>query len=331
MTGKGASIAKSSLAPQQLQPWKGFPTYEEILAFSKSVSQLALGLQYSAIPLLREAQGMPYLFYELQPDELKPEPMNESSDPFFVHLNSLICLATRYAESNQDKDQAKERAPYVTIVDGKYGKGKVSMKHNKSPDLVAIWTDGQCALDGPNTDDYISLAASEEIPCLLVGKYTSSKTFNSDALETFRGQTQLKAPERSKISSQIQDYMALHDTRMGYVISADEVVTIRKPEQNIPDRVVEIYEFMKLRQTRFGYIINETELVMFQRAENGDSKESFHFSPSIPIKAPYGQINAMIVLWYYHVKYAVFNDSPGYLFSDSDEGEDEFCSHTPRS
>jgi len=324
MTGKRASIAKSSLAPQQLQPWKDFPTYEEILAFSKSVSQLALGLQYSASPLLREAQGMPYWFYELQPDELKPEPMKESNDPFFVHLNSLICLATRYAESNKDKDQANERTPYVTIVDGKYGKGKVSMNHNKSPDLVAIWTDGQGAPDDPNTDDSIP-PAPEEIPCLLVGKYISSRIFNSNALEAFRGQTQLKAPGQSKISSQIQDYMALHDTRTGHVISADEVLTIRKPEQNIPDTVVESYESMKFRQTRFGYIINETEAVMFQRAENGESKESFHFSPSIPIKAPYGQINAMMILWYYHVKYAVFNHSPGYFFSNSDEGEDEFA------
>ena len=60
---------------------------------------------------------------------------------------------------------------------------------------------------------------------------------------------------------------------------------------------------MDMHHNRYGYVITETELVMFRRREKRWGL--LDFSPSIPLHTADGGLNAIMVLWYFHVKYAV--------------------------
>ena len=61
---------------------------------------------------------------------------------------------------------------------------------------------------------------------------------------------------------------------------------------------------MDMHHNRFGYIITETELLMFRR-RNENTLGQLYFSPAIKFSAGINELNPLMVLWYFHVKYAV--------------------------
>lgn len=113
-----------------------------------------------------------------------------------------------------------------------------------------------------------------EIPCLLVGDFKMAGKFNHNMLVKVCVRETRAEPR--KVMNQIHDYMDMHNNR-------------------------------------FGYIITETELVVFRRRAKREMWGHVDFSPSIPIQAPEGKLNALMVLWYFHVKYAVLNQDEGYI------------------
>jgi hypothetical protein len=76
--------------------------------------------------------------------------------------------------------------------------------------------------------------------------------------------------------------------------------------------VNQIHDYMDMHQNKYGYIITHTELIMFRRRDNPPKWGQLDFSPSIPVSAERGELNAMMVLWYFHVRYAVMEDDGGW-------------------
>jgi hypothetical protein len=75
--------------------------------------------------------------------------------------------------------------------------------------------------------------------------------------------------------------------------------------------VNKIHDYMDIHNDRYGYIITETELTMFRRRECMKWGQ-LDYSPAIPISAERGKLNAMMVLWYFHIKYAVMEEDGGW-------------------
>jgi hypothetical protein len=83
-----------------------------------------------------------------------------------------------------------------------------------------------------------------------------------------------------------------------------------KDAQNV---VNQIHDYMDMHHNRYGYIITQEELIMFRRREDPDNTwGQMDFSPSIPVTAERGELNAMMVLWYFQVKYAVLGNDEGW-------------------
>jgi hypothetical protein len=75
----------------------------------------------------------------------------------------------------------------------------------------------------------------------------------------------------------------------------------------------QIHDYMDMHHNRYGYIITHTELIMFRRREDPlETWGQMDFSESIPVSTGRGKLNAMMVLWYFHVKYAVLEEDGGW-------------------
>jgi hypothetical protein len=118
-----------------------------------------------------------------------------------------------------------------------------------------------------------AMVAATDIPCLLVGDNKMAGKFSQKML--LRVSENLYKTETQKVVNQIHDYMDMH-------------------------------------HNRFGYIITETEVVMFRRRDENQKWGQLDFSPAIPLKAKEGNLNALMVLWYFHVKYAVLKQDETY-------------------
>jgi len=75
----------------------------------------------------------------------------------------------------------------------------------------------------------------------------------------------------------------------------------------------QIHDYMDMHNNKYGYIITHNELTVFRRRASPTQEwGQVDFSSPIPLKAERGQLNAMMVLWYFHVKYAVMNEDGGW-------------------
>lgn len=167
-----------------------------------------------------------------------------------------------------------KRNSWVTIDGGKLAMERRSegKSGRKDPDRVAFWTDGKHPRRHGKESGDLLFPATE-IPCLLVGDYKMAGKFNWQMLQrAYEGDQQA---EPQKVLNQIHDYMDMH-------------------------------------HNRFGYIITEVELIMFRRREEGNKWGQLDFSPSIPIQPEQGRLNALMVLWYFHAKYAMYNEDMGH-------------------
>jgi hypothetical protein len=108
--------------------------------------------------------------------------------------------------------------------------------------------------------------------CLIVGDFKMTPKFRHSMLFKTKGRF---SPEGRKVVNQIHDYMDMH-------------------------------------HNKYGYIITHTELIMFRRRDKPPQWGQLDFSQSIPVSAQRGELNAMMVLWYFHVKYAVMGEEGGW-------------------
>lgn len=142
----------------------------------------------------------------------------------------------------------------------------------KIPDRAAFWTNGRFPLQDRHDKSQIA-RPPKEIPCLIVGDFKRAGKFSWQMLNRAYNDEDKREPQR--VMNQIHDYMDMH-------------------------------------HNRFGYILTERELIMLRRRNDNERWGQLDFSPSIPVSAPEGQLNALMVLWYFHVKYGVFNQDEGY-------------------
>ena len=66
----------------------------------------------------------------------------------------------------------------------------------------------------------------------------------------------------------------------------------------------QLHDYMDMHHNRYGYVITETEAIMFRRrGAYGDEGvwSRLEYSDGIPISAGEGELNAMMILWYFHV------------------------------
>jgi hypothetical protein len=145
----------------------------------------------------------------------------------------------------------------------------------KDPDRVACWWDGVHArIDGQDTAELgVKEYTTPKIPCLIVGDFKMYFKFNWDMLNTAAQNPEADWKEPQKVLNQIHDYMDMHNDK-------------------------------------YGYIITETELIFFRRV--GSDWGHVEYSPRIPLQAERGQLNAMLVLWFFHVKYAIWGLDGGW-------------------
>ena len=77
--------------------------------------------------------------------------------------------------------------------------------------------------------------------------------------------------------------------------------------------VFQIHDYMDMHHNRFGYVIGNNELIMFRRRDSrAKAWGQLDFSDPIPLNTEIGQLNGMMVLFYFHVKYVVLEEDGGW-------------------
>jgi hypothetical protein len=261
-----------------MRPWTEFPTFDTIEAFTKSMPQLKRIMHEVLIENGARGKWFEEIFND--PGYF---PSNEESSlsrnfqPFFAELSALIRLACRGFPSAATVDYGgiAQDSKWVAI-----GGGKCAMKRRNSgnprdkvPDLVSYSTNG----------DYLHLVSkpgqtgfpARETQCLIVGDFKMATKFKHSMLLSSMGK---EDKEAQKVVNQIHDYMDMSNNRYGYIITQNELIMFRR--RDVP-----------AGSGRWGQV---------------------DFSQSIPVSTKKGKINAMIVLWYFHVKYAVMDLDGGW-------------------
>jgi hypothetical protein len=143
----------------------------------------------------------------------------------------------------------------------------------KAPDLAAYRTDGDVSF--LNAKRKQRGHPADQTDCLIVGDFKLAAKFDRSLLFA-RGRSGKFHDRGQKVMNQIHDYMDMH-------------------------------------HNRYGYIISEKELIMFRRRTSPmEVWGHLDYSPSIPVSTDKGKLNAMMVLWYFHVKYAVLELDGGW-------------------
>lgn len=143
---------------------------------------------------------------------------------------------------------------------------------SKIPDRASFWTCGVYPRYS-SSERHDTNVPADHIPCLMVGDYKLAGKFYHQMLT-----------ERTRRT----------DEELQFVMN-------------------QIHDYMDMNHCRFGYILTETELIMFRRRCGPEKWGLMDYSQPIPLNAPAdNEVNAMMVLWYFHVKYAWMNLEPGY-------------------
>ena len=290
--GKSRKTSKydnTSIDMKDLRHWENFPTRTEIKNFIKENKTLCqLFFSY----LIPDGEGK--LWYHDVVNESGNMPANEEISlaqnlrPFFAQLSALLKLACcGFGDSNWYGSELSQRSWIEGVVAGgknwvTIGGGKCAMERrvggnpeHKIPDLTAFWTNG----------DFSHLNAKRNTPgfpasstaCLIVGDFKMAEKF----------QRKMLIP---KIVTGSPNWLA--------------------DAQNV---VYQIHDYMDMHNARYGYIITHDELIMFRRRESlQEIWGQLDFSEAVPLRAERGKINAMMVLWYFHVKYAVMDLDGGW-------------------
>ena len=258
-----------------LRPWEKFPTFSDIESFSKSSDKLKRIFHDLMLP--NAARRM---WYEEVLDDPGYIPSNEETSlirnthAFFAQLNALIRLACTGPSSKfANGVEGLKSKEWITI-----GGGKCAMKRRAEGNPHKKIPDlAAYWTDGNNSHlnpkkGKTDHSASQK-DCLLVGNFKMATKFSHEMLMSTSRRFK---PEGKKVMNQIHDYMDMH-------------------------------------HNRFGYIITQNELIMFRRRDDGtETWGQVDYSPSIPVSTERGKLNAMMVLWYFHVKYGVMELDGGW-------------------
>jgi len=256
-----------------LQPWKDFPTFKEIHRFTLESPKLRV--LFHEI-FLTNAITKPW-HEDLYGDPGFSPPNEENSVsrnyyPFLANLNGLIRLACVGIETVPEARGLRKDSKWVFVAGGKCA-SKRRIGGNSGPpipDLTSSWTNGN--------HDHLNAVPKQEgqpadvVSCRIVGDIKVASKFRYSlilpSVDRY-GETTF-SKEGAKVMNQIHDYMDMH-------------------------------------HNRYGYIITQKELIMFRRRDTPPGTwGQVDYSPSIPISSTKrGDLNAMMVLWYFHVKYVV--------------------------
>ena len=258
---------------QFLKKWQNFPTFEEIKLFIRNNNKLR-SIFFDA--LLPNGGNEPW-YQVLFRDPAHFPALEETSVvmnycPFFAQLASLIRLACQGVPEIPDC-RGLLKLKWVMI-----GSGKCAMKRRSegTPDMKN--PDLVAFWTDGNHNSSLNFEKNKalhgkNVDCLIVGDFKMATKFHSKMLEAHKNRGGKIGPEPTKVINQIHDYMDMHHNRFGYIITHNELIMFRR------------------RNSEWGHL---------------------DYSDPIPVDTIPGHLNAMMVLWYFHVKYAVMNLDGGW-------------------
>jgi hypothetical protein len=274
-SNNNSDYENTQVVMSDLRPWKDFPTFIEIESFSKS----SANLKHLFHKIMLPNAGRKMWYEELLNDPGYIPGTEETSfirntHAFFAQLNALIRF-TCTGPTSRSANCVEGLSPdkWITI-----GGGKCAMKRRKEGHPENKVPDlAAYWTDGDDSHLDVKSPKSDhpasQMDCLLVGDFKMATKFNHTMLTSKGGRFK---PEGKKVMNQIHDYMDMH-------------------------------------HNRFGYIITQKELIMFRRRDDPPEKwGQLDYSPSIPVSSERGKINAMMVLWYFHIKYGVMELEGGW-------------------
>lgn len=277
-TDRNSDYHNTKVSLKDLRHWIDFPTFDTIEKFSKSIPQLKH--LFHEVLIDNAARGKWFEEVFKDPGYF---PSNEESSlsrnlqPFFAELSALLriaCVGFPNAESTGGGGVAPD-SNWVT-----FGGGKCAMKRRST---------------GTPKDP-------EKIPDLVAywtnGDYTH--------LKPTRGQPGFPANQTQCLI--VGDYKMATKFEYAMLLRAMD-----KPLLEVQRVMNQIHDYMDMSNNKYGYVITQTELIMFRRRDSPAGKwGQLDFSPPIPVSSKKGTINAMMVLWYFHVRYAVMGWDEGW-------------------
>jgi len=286
----------SPISVSQLRPWPKFPTYQDVQTFAQ---------QFEGGDWEEALRGM--LGSEILEDRpFIPDHFNETRHPFFAELNNLLRLTSSSPKTSVVNDNHIEIGPARNAKLCRPG----STNHD-SPEFGAYWTDGRYPRTGPS-DRSAPPAKPQEVPCLMAGEYRHSREFKYSHIAGF-----LLSDFERILRNQLGDYMDQHGINDGFLGKTGETFQrgdLKEPVGDVPTVINQVYDYMDMHHNRYGYVMNEAELIMFRRRED-KGRMLLDVSGPIQIHKEPETLNATMVLWYFHVKYAALNKTGWYMSS----------------
>jgi len=170
-----------TIAPEQLRHWYNFPTFDEIISFSKRWT----GIEAVFNPIQNTLSSTNESRFPISPMGFDLSQGGEYDDEFIRNLNRLIRVAHCSSTSSVSDNL------YV-VIDSPNFAMHWQHSHEAWADLVAFWTDGIHPQAGPSDRNPTSSAAAR-VPCLLVGELRRSRDFKYSHLAGhLRGATERK-------------------------------------------------------------------------------------------------------------------------------------------
>lgn len=273
-SNSNSNYDNSHINMKDLRVWDKFPSFNDIKNFIEANDRLK-NIFFTA--LLDDAASK--VWFERLYNQDGYIPANEenslarNSHSFFMQLSTLIRLACQGPPGGEFGEGLTLGSQWVTI-----GGGKCAMKRRNKGNPEHKVPD-LVAYWTNGDHSHLNAKKCEPYPacqtsCLIVGDFKMTPKFHHSMLyPTEKG---IFGAEGRKVVDQIHDYMDMH-------------------------------------HNRFGYVITHTELIMFQRrASPSEVWGQMDFSCSIPVSTERGTLNAMMVLWYFHVRYAIMGEDGGW-------------------
>jgi hypothetical protein len=257
-----------------LRHWGDFPTFDDIERFIKTNSNLNQSM--CKVNLLN-AGTRPWYETELGDDGTIPvtdeNSLTRNHQRFFSELSGLLSLACNGVRTDKFAHGLRGDGMWIKV-----GGGKCGMKRREKG-VPSQRVPDLVSYWTDGDDSHLAAKRGKPHPalkedCLIVGDFKCSTKFKHSMLIKKPGLELLK--EAKKVVFQIHDYMDMH-------------------------------------HNRFGYVIGNNELIMFRRRDSpAKAWGQLDFSDPIPLNTEIGQLNGMMVLFYFHVKYVVLEEDGGW-------------------
>jgi hypothetical protein len=256
-----------------LRPWNNFPSFDDIERFIKNNPALSQSMHKVNLAL---AGKKPWYEEELGDDGTIPatdeNSLTRNHQRFLSQLSGLLLLACKGAPKDKFAQGLRGDGKWIKV-----GGGKCGMKRREKGVPHQMVPD-LVSFWTEGKDSHLAAKKGKPHPalkedCLIVGDFKCSTKFKHSMLT--KGCNGFSREAR-KVVFQIHDYMDMH-------------------------------------HNRFGYVIGNNELIMFRRRDYpAQAWGQLDFSQPIPLNSERGNINGMMVLFYFHVKYVVLEEEGGW-------------------